>query len=98
VNADAWAAAPKVVRDKMPEYQQAAIAAMIEAYNTADAKWRPIFEEKVEIVAVDPSVRAALAEGSTALWDEWVKEQEAAGRPGQKILDFVKASVKKHGG
>ena len=98
VNADAWAAAPRVVRDKMPEYQQAAIAAMIEAYEKADTKWRPIFDEKVEIVKVDPSVRAALAEGSAEIWEEWVKEQEDKGRPGRRILDFIKASVKKHGG
>ena len=98
VNADAWAAAPKVVRDKMPEYQQAAIAAMIEAYNAADKKWRPIFDEKLEIVKVDPAERAKLAEGAGAIWEEWVKEQEEAGRPGRKMLDFVKSVVKKHGG
>ena len=33
---------------------------------------------------------------SGKIWDEWVKEQEAAGRPGKQILDFVKAEVAKH--
>jgi len=96
VNIDAWNSAPAVVRENMPEYQQAAIQAMIEAYAKADKKWRPIFDEKLEIVAVDPSVRAKLADGAGAVWAEWVKEQEGKGRPGQEVLDFVKATVKKH--
>ncbi len=96
VNLDAWNKAPQMIRDKMPEYQQAAVNAMLEAYEEADAKWRPIFDEKVEIVPFPPEERAKLAEGAATIWEEWVKEQEDAGRPGRKILDFVKASVAKH--
>ena len=77
-------------------HQQAAIDAMITAYRKADEKWRPIFREKLEVVEVDPSVRAKLASGADVIWAEWVKTQEAKGRPSQKMLDFVKASVAKH--
>jgi len=98
INKDAWDKAPQAVKDKLPAYQQVAIDEMITAYNEADKKWRPIFDEKVEIVTVDPSVRAKLAEGAAEIWDEWVKEQEENGRPGRELLDFVKATVKKHGG
>jgi len=98
INADAWAKAPQVVKDKLPQYQQAAIDAMLIAYTEADKKWRPIFDQKLEIVAVDPAERAKLAEGAAEIWEEWVKEQEGKGRPGREILDFVKAAVKKHGG
>lgn len=96
VNLDAWKAAPQKVRDSMPKYQQAAIEAMIKAYEAADAKWRPVFADKLEITPFPASERAKLIEGAAAIWAEWVKEQEAEGRPGQKILDFVKASVAKH--
>ena len=98
INADAWNAAPKMIRDKMPMYQAEATKAMIIAYNKADKKWRPIFDEKIEIVKVDPAVRAQLAAGSGKIWEEWVKKQEAEGRPGREVLDFVQASIKKHGG
>lgn len=96
VNADAWANAPEVVREKMPEYQAAAIEAMITAYREADKKWRPLFREKLEVVEVDPAVRAKLAEGAGKIWEEWVAEQESNGRPGREMLEFVQASVDKH--
>jgi TRAP-type mannitol/chloroaromatic compound transport system substrate-binding protein len=98
INADAWAKAPQAVKDKLSAYQQGAIGAMLEAYSAADKKWRPIFDEKLEIVPVAPAERAKLAAGAGAIWDEWVKQQEDAGRPGRELLEFVKAAVKKHGG
>ncbi len=96
VNLDAWNKAPQKVRDKMPEYQQAAVQAMIEAYHAADEKWRPVFAEKLEIVAFPAAERDKLAAGAAEIWANWVKEQEAAGRPGAKMLEFVKAAVAKH--
>jgi LPS sulfotransferase NodH len=96
VNLDAWKAAPQKVRDNMPRYQQEAIKAMIDAYAVADAKWRPVFDEKLEITPFPAAERAKLAAGAEAIWAEWAKEQDAEGRPGQKFLDFVKATVAKH--
>jgi TRAP-type C4-dicarboxylate transport system substrate-binding protein len=96
VNLDAWNATPQKVRDALPAAQKVASAAMIKAYEVADKKWRPIFRDKLTVDVVDPSVRAKLAAGAGKIWDEWVKNQEAKGRPGQKVLDFVKASVAKH--
>jgi hypothetical protein len=55
-----------------------------------------VFADKLEITPFPASERAKLIEGAAAIWAEWVKEQEAEGRPAQKILDFVKASVAKH--
>jgi TRAP-type C4-dicarboxylate transport system substrate-binding protein len=98
LNIDAFNATPKIIRDNIPKYQAAAIEAMLIAYRKADKKWRPIFDKKLEIVKVDPAVRAKLAEGAEAIWEKWVKKQEAAGRPGREMLDFVIASVKKHSG
>ena len=69
---------------------------MIQAYETADLKWRPIFREKLEVVQISPETRAKVAKGAEKIWEEWVADQEAKGRPGREILDFVKASVAKH--
>lgn len=96
VSIDAWNAAPQVVRDNMPNYQQEAITSMIDAYRVADKKWRPIFREKLEVTVVDPAVREELAAGAGKIWTEWAKEQDAKGRPGTKMLNLIKASVAKH--
>lgn len=96
VNLDAWNATPQKVRDALPAGQKVASAAMIKAYEVADKKWRPIFREKLTVDVVDPSVREKLAAGAGKIWEEWVEKQEAKGRPGRKVLDFVKASVAKH--
>ena len=40
--------------------------------------------------------RAKLVAASGDIWEDWVKEQEAAGRPGREILNFVKAEVAKY--
>ena len=95
VNIDAWNGTPDKVRKAMPKAQAAAIDAMIEAYQTADKKWIPIFHEKLEVVKIAPSERAKLAAGADNIWAEWVKEQEAKGRPATEMLNFVKAAVAK---
>ncbi|MDE0815316.1 MAG: TRAP transporter substrate-binding protein DctP [Alphaproteobacteria bacterium] len=96
VNLDAWNATPQKVRDALPAAQKKATAAMIDAYLTADKKWRPIFREKLTVDVLDPSVRVKLAAGAGVIWEEWVKTHEAKGRPARKMLEFVKASVAKH--
>lgn len=69
---------------------------MLAAYAEADQKWRPIFDEEVEIVPFPAEQRAKLAEGAGEIWEEWVKQQEDAGRPGREILDFIKAEAAKY--
>ncbi len=96
VNIDAWNKTPEKVRKAMPKAQEEAIDAMIVAYNTADKKWIPIFHKRLEVVKIAPSERAKLAAGADKIWMEWVKDQEAKGRPGGKILEFVKATIAKH--
>ena len=61
----------------------------------ADKKWIPIFHKKLEVVKIAPSTRAKLAAGAGEIWSEWAKTQDAAGRPGTDMLNFVKAEVAK---
>jgi TRAP-type mannitol/chloroaromatic compound transport system substrate-binding protein len=96
VSLTAWNKLPDAVKAKLPEAQQAGIDALIRAYKEADAKWIPIFKQKLEITRFPPSERAKLAAGASKIWEEWVKEQEAEGRPGRQILEFVKAEVGKY--
>ncbi len=96
VNLDIWNATPEKVRNALPAAHDRGTEDMIEAYATADKKWRPIFREKLEVVTIDPKVRAQLAAGASTIWEEWVAEQEAKGRPGREMLDFAKATVSKY--
>jgi len=95
VSLDAWNKLPADVKAKLPQAQEAAMAALIEAYEKADAKWIPIFKDKLEVTEFPPAERARLAAGAGKIWEAWVKDQEDAGRPGREILDFVKAEVAK---
>lgn len=96
VSLKAWAKLPDPLKAKLPEAQALATAALLKAYKDADAKWIPIFKQKLEVVPFPPAERAKLAAGASDFWEAWVKEQEAAGRPGREILNFVKAEVAKY--
>jgi hypothetical protein len=69
--------------------------ACFKAYKEADDKWIPIFKQKLEVTPFPPAERAKLVAASGEIWEAWVKEQEAARRPGREILNFVKAEVAK---
>lgn len=96
ISLDSWNKLPKALQDKLPEAQELAEKAILQAYKDADAKWIPLFHEKLKVNTFPPAERAKLAAGASAIWDEWVKEQEAAGRPGREILDFVRAETAKY--
>jgi TRAP-type C4-dicarboxylate transport system substrate-binding protein len=96
VSLDAWKKLPDALKAKLPQAQALATAALLKAYKDADEKWIPVFKEKLEVTPFPEAERAKLAEGANAIWEEWVKEQEAAGRPGREILNFIKAESAKY--
>jgi TRAP-type C4-dicarboxylate transport system substrate-binding protein len=96
VSRDAWNKLPDALKAKLPQAQELATAALLKAYKEADEKWIPVFKEKLEVTEFPPAERAKLAEGANEIWEGWVKEQEAAGRPGREILNFVKSEVAKY--
>jgi TRAP-type C4-dicarboxylate transport system substrate-binding protein len=95
ISATAYDQLPADVKEALPDLQAKAQEASFAAYEKADAKWIPIFKEKLEVIQFPPEERAKLADGAQKYWSEWVERQEAAGRPGKKMLEFVKAEVAK---
>ena len=95
VSLAAWNQMPDNLKAKLPEAKELAVKALLEAYKKADEKWVPIFKEKLEITPFPASERAKLELGANEIWEQWVKDQEAAGRPGREVLNFVKAEVAK---
>ena len=96
VSLAAWNKLPDNLKAKLPEAQKLASAALLKAYKADDDKWLPIFKQKLEIVQFPAEERAKLVAASGPIWEDWAKEQEAAGRPGKELLNFVKAEVAKH--
>lgn len=92
----AWEKLSKNLEDKLKEGQKLATHKLLEACRKADEKWIPIFKQKLEMTQFPPAERAKLAAGTNDIWEDWVKEQEAAGRPGRQVLEFVKAETAKH--
>jgi TRAP-type C4-dicarboxylate transport system substrate-binding protein len=95
VSLTAWNKLPDALKAKLSRAQELANAALFKAYKDADDKWIPIFKQKLEVTPFPPAERAKLVAASDAIWEAWVKEQEAARRPGREILNFVKAEVAK---
>jgi TRAP-type C4-dicarboxylate transport system substrate-binding protein len=96
VSLTAWNKLPDSLKAKLPQAQELANKALFKAYADADTKWIPIFKQKLEVTPFPPAERAKLVAASGAIWEAWVKEQEAAGRPGREMLNFVKAEVAKY--
>jgi TRAP-type mannitol/chloroaromatic compound transport system substrate-binding protein len=95
VSLKAWDKLPEALKAKHDKALEIATTVMTKAYRDDDAKWLPIFKQRLEITPFPPAERAKLVAGSAKIWEDWVKEQEAARRPGRQILDFVKAEVAK---
>jgi TRAP-type C4-dicarboxylate transport system substrate-binding protein len=96
VSLKAWNKLPDDLKGKLQQAQDAAKTALFKAYEDADKKWIPIFKEKLEVTPFPAAERAKLVARSAEIWEKWVKDQEAAGRPGREMLDFVKAQVAKY--
>jgi TRAP-type C4-dicarboxylate transport system substrate-binding protein len=96
VSLTAWNKLPEGLKARLPEAQNLARTALLRAYKADDERWIPIFKQKLEVVQFPPQERAKLVAGANDIWEGWAKEQEAAGRPGREMLNFVKAEVAKY--
>ena len=96
VSVDAWNKLPDNLKAKLPQAQELSKQALLKAYAEADAKWIPVFKQKLEVIQFPADERAKLIAGANEIWEAWVKEQEDGGRAGREILNFVKAEVAKY--
>jgi TRAP-type C4-dicarboxylate transport system substrate-binding protein len=93
VSLKAWNKLPDDLKAKLPEALKAGDAALMEAYKKADAKWIPIFKQKLEVDQFPAAERAKLAAGANKIWEAWAKDH---GEDGRTILEFVKAESAKY--
>ncbi len=98
VNRDALAALPAEYRQMIYDLKPAMYEAMKQAYIEGDAKWIPLFREKMEEIRYDPAAIAELKKrGAEPIWKAWVEQVEAKKVPGQELLDLILEEAKKAG-
>ena len=95
VSINAWNKLPDNLKAKLPQAQALAMDALLKAYKKEDDKWIPIFRQKLELTEFPEAERDKLVDASAPIWQAWAKDQDAAGRPGTEMLNFVKGEVAK---
>ena len=96
INIDAWKKLPPQYQALLKEAKAPAYAALKAAYKKADDKFIPLFKkEGLEFVTyTDAELDEFRQAGAKPVWDAWVKAREAAGLPGQELLDLIMSTAK----
>ena len=91
VSIDSWNALPDQYRELIEEIMPDAIEQLKVAYAEADETNFPIMREAglEPIEYTDEQLARFREEGAQPIWDEWVAEQEAEGRPGEELLQLI---------
>lgn len=90
VNIAAYEKLPSEYQQMLIDAKPAAYETLITGYHTADEKWLPIFRERMtEIVYSDEEIARFREAAGQSVWDEWIKDKEDRGMPGQAAVDFI---------
>ncbi|WP_238373162.1 TRAP transporter substrate-binding protein DctP [Heliomarina baculiformis] len=87
----AWDDLPEQYKTLFMEVKDEVYRRNIEAMAAADEKWLPIFEEAglTAISYSEEELERWREDVAKPLWDDWVVQQNDAGRDGQKLLDLI---------
>lgn len=99
VNLKAWNELPAQYRKLIDDSVAEAVSNGVKAFADMQAVAVNAFSQK-KLTAVTFStaeLEQFVQQGGRPVWEAWVKEAEAKGLPGQKVLDFVLAEAKKAG-
>ena len=97
VNTDAYAALTDAEREALDSSVDEAIAHYVDNYEQLLVKWDGILEEK-EVTRVhisDDDLAAFRAAAADPIREQWIKDMEAQGLPGQELYDLVVETLKK---
>jgi TRAP-type C4-dicarboxylate transport system substrate-binding protein len=92
LNQDAFAKLPPQYKTILEEMRTPGYAALKEAYGKQDKENLPRWQAKKTLKAITytkDELEKLRKVGGTPVWDEWVKQNEAEGIPGRKLLDLV---------
>ena len=92
---DAFNDLPPNLQAMLPRLKDEANEAVIAAYVEADAKYIPIFKERLEVVQFPEAERQKLVDKASPHWKKWAEDLDKQGLPGTEILNFTVAQRKK---
>ena len=95
VSLDAWNRMPEDLKTMLPQVRAQATRTSFQAFDDGDAKWLPIFEEKMEIVQFPAQERDKMVAAAKPLWAEWAARHDSQGLKGSEILEFTRQQVAK---
>ena len=97
VNTDAYEALTDAEREALDSSVDEAIAHYVDNYENLLTKWDGILKEK-EVTRVhisDDDLAAFRAAAADPIREQWIKDMEAQGLPGQELYDLVMETLKK---
>ncbi len=95
VSLDSWNKLPAAYKALAEEAKPLGYAAMKAAYLKADEVNIPLFKKTLTFVKFsDAELDKFRQIGAKPVWDAWVTKAEAAGIPGQELLDLVMKTAK----
>ncbi|MFO1188935.1 MAG: TRAP transporter substrate-binding protein DctP [Alphaproteobacteria bacterium] len=99
VNLKAWNDLPPQYRKLIDDSVAEAVSNGVKAFADMQAVAVNAFSQKklTPITFSTADVEQFTQQGGRPVWDAWVKEMEAKGLPGRKVLDFILAEAKKAG-
>ncbi len=97
VNTDAYAALSDSEREALDSSVDEAIAHYVANYETLLTKWDGILKEKnvTRVQISDDDLAAFRAAAADPIREQWIKDMEAQGLPGQELYDLVMETLKK---
>ncbi len=97
VNTDAYEALTDAEREALDSSVDEAIAHYVDNYEQLLVKWDGILKEKnvTRVHISDDDLAAFRAAAADPIREQWIKDMEAQGLPGQELYDLVMETLKK---
>jgi TRAP-type C4-dicarboxylate transport system substrate-binding protein len=91
VNTDAYDALSDAEREALDSSVDEAIAHYLDNYGALLAKWDTVLEEKgvAKVMIPEAELAAFRASAADPIREQWIKDMEAQGIPGQELYDLV---------
>lgn len=98
VNTDAYDALSDAEREALDSSIPEAIAHYLSNYGELLKKWDTVLEEKgvKKVTVSDATIAEFRAKAADPIRDQWIKDMEAQGIPGQELYDLVVSTLEKH--
>lgn len=95
VNTDAYDALSDAEREALDSSVDEAIAHYLDNYGALLAKWDSVLEEKgvTKVMIPEEELAAFRATAADPIREQWIKDMEAQGIPGQELYDLVMTTL-----